>query len=444
MARATDFLSQTSGKLDEMFQTRQTDHGTILARNPKRRGMTRRSEKQANTRCQLANVSANYQLFRCKKMQTFEGKEAGQNDFNIFVQVNYDRNPVFITKQDRKCGGCVLGNYQYSLGSLNPIAISLTSAGSAQGGGVLVTNIGLGSLVIDANTTVGEFSAAVLANNKDWQTDDQLTFFYAEQMVDSEGVPRASMDPYRMVMNTTDQTKLWNVVSALGFSSVAAAGTGYVLGMGIALSNAGGSWIHSRNDGDGEKQVSTQRMKVVSDILASYQGEAAFLASAKSYGGINTREDFLDPVSTMADLGVASATVNAGGTEMSSGGGSGSGSGSGTQSGGSGSGTQQGGNSGGNSGGAETPTVTAPTISGDTPFEESTEVTMSGPADATIHYTLDGSTPTSASTAYTEALTLTDTTTVKAIAVKDGVSSTVASRTFTKGSGSGGGLQGED
>lgn len=430
MARATDFLSQTSGKLDEMFQTRQTDHGTILARNPKRRGMTRRSEKQANTRCQLANVSANYQLFRCKKMQSFEGKEAGQNDFNIFVQVNYDRNPVFITKQDRKCGGCVLGNYQYSLGSLNPIAISLNA------GGLLVTNIGLGSLVIDANTTVGEFSAAVLANNKDWQADDQLTFFYAEQMVDSEGVPRASMDPYRMVMSTTDQTKLWNVVSALGFSSVASAGTGYVLGMGIALSNAGGSWIHSRNDGDGEKQVSTQRMKVVSDILASYQGEAAFLASAKSYGGINTREDFLDPVSTMADLGVASASANAGGTEMSSGG-SGNGSGNGNGSGsGSGSGTQ--------SGGSETPTVNAPTISGDTPFEETTEVTISGPADATIHYTLDGSTPTSASTAYTEALTLTDTTTVKTIAVKDGVSSTVASRTFTKGSGSGGGLQGED
>lgn len=425
MARATDFLSQTSGKLDEMFQTRQTDHGTILARNPKRRGMTRRSEKQANTRCQLANVSANYQLFRCKKMQNFEGKEAGQNDFNIFVQVNYDRNPVFITKQDRKCGGCVLGNYQYSLGSLNPIAISLNA------GGVLVTNIGLGSLVIDANTTVGEFSAAVLANNKDWQADDQLTFFYAEQMVDSEGVPRASMDPYRMVMSTTDQTKLWNVVSALGFSSVSGPSTGsgtYVLGMGIALSNAGGSWIHSRNDGDGEKQVSTQRMKVVSDILASYQGEAAFLASAKSYGGINTREDFLDPVSTMADLGVASASANAGGTEMSTGGsGSGSSSGSGTQ-----------------SGGSETPTVNAPTISGDTPFEESTTVTISGPADATIHYTLDGSTPTSASTAYTEALTLTDTTTVKAIAVKDGVSSSVASRTFTKGSGSGGGLQGED
>lgn len=432
MARATDFLSQTSGKLDEMFQTRQTDHGTILARNPKRRGITRRSEKQANTRCQMANVSANYQLFRCKKMQTFEGKEAGQNDFNIFVQVNYDRNPVFITKQDRKCGGCVLGNYQYSLGSLNPIAITLNA------GGVLVTNIGLGSLVIDANTTVGEFSAAVLANNKDWQADDQLTFFYAEQMVDSEGVPRASMDPYRMVMSTSDQTKLWNVVSALGFSSLPLTADGlqgqYVLGMSIALSNAGASWIHSRKDGDGEKHVSTQRMKVVSDILATYQGEAAFLASAKSYGGINTREDYLDPVNTMADLGIAANENQNGGTQLSSGG---SGSGGGTQSGGSGSGTGSG--SGSTSGGSsETPTVAAPTISGTTPFEESTSVTMSGPAGATIRYTTDGSTPTSASTQYTEALTLTDTTTVKAVAVKDGVTSSVTSRTFTKGSGGGG------
>lgn len=321
MSKTTGFLSQTSGKLDDNFQTRQTDHGTFMARNPRKTATTRRSEKQANTRCQLPNAAANFRLFNGKLNEAFENKSAGVSDFNCFVQANYGKNPVYITKQECAGGGCVLGNYQYSLGSLNPIAISLNA------GGVLVTNIGLGSLVIDANTTVGEFSAAVLANNKDWQADDQLTFFYAEQMVDSEGVPRASVDPYRMVMSTTDQTKLWNVVSALGFSSVAAAGTGYVLGMGIALSNAGGSWIHSRNDGDGEKQVSTQRMKVVSDILASYQGEAAFLASAKSYGGINTREDFLDPVSTMADLGVASASANAGGTEMSSGGGSGSGGG---------------------------------------------------------------------------------------------------------------------
>ena len=86
-------------------------------------------------------------------------------------------------------------------------------------------------------------------------------------------------------------------------------------------------------------------------------------------------------------------------------------------------------------GGSQTPTVTAPTISGTTPFTETTSVTMSAENGASIYYTTDGSTPNSASTQYTEALTLSDTTTVKAIAIKDGESSSVASKTFTKGSG---------
>lgn len=92
----------------------------------------------------------------------------------------------------------------------------------------------------------------------------------------------------------------------------------------------------------------------------------------------------------------------------------------------------------GSGSGSETPTVNAPTISGTTPFEETTSVTMSGPEGASIYYTVDGSTPTASSTQYSEAITLTDTTTVKAVAVKDGVSSSVSSRTFTKGSGGGG------
>ena len=107
-------------------------------------------------------------------------------------------------------------------------------------------------------------------------------------------------------------------------------------------------------------------------------------------------------------------------------------------------GSSMGGNSGGSSTSSETPTVNAPSISGTTPFEETTEVTISGPAGASIYYTLDGSTPTASSTQYSEALTLSDTTTVKAIAIKDGISSSVATHTFTKGTGNGGGLQGED
>ena len=89
------------------------------------------------------------------------------------------------------------------------------------------------------------------------------------------------------------------------------------------------------------------------------------------------------------------------------------------------------GNSGnsGNSG-----TLASPTISGNTTFTESTQVTISGPDGAAIHYTTDGTVPTAESALYSEAFTLSATTTVKAIAIKDGQSSEVASRVFTKSS----------
>ena len=66
-----------------------------------------------------------------------------------------------------------------------------------------------------------------------------------------------------------------------------------------------------------------------------------------------------------------------------------------------------------------------------------TEVTITGPDEAEIRYTTDGSTPTAESSLYSEALTLSDTTTVKAIAIKNGVSSEVSTKTFIKSSGNG-------
>lgn len=75
--------------------------------------------------------------------------------------------------------------------------------------------------------------------------------------------------------------------------------------------------------------------------------------------------------------------------------------------------------------------VDAPVISGNTSFQVSTVVTMTAEEGATIRYTTDGSTPTSSSTIY-GSLMLTKTSTVKAVAIKGGVMSNVATMLFVK------------
>ncbi len=76
--------------------------------------------------------------------------------------------------------------------------------------------------------------------------------------------------------------------------------------------------------------------------------------------------------------------------------------------------------------------VQTPVITGTTPFDNSTEVTITAEDGATIHYTTDGNDPTSSSAEYSTAFTITETTTVKAIAVKGGKTSSIASKEFTK------------
>jgi hypothetical protein len=87
-------------------------------------------------------------------------------------------------------------------------------------------------------------------------------------------------------------------------------------------------------------------------------------------------------------------------------------------------------------------TVATPTFSPAAgTFTVTTPVSLSvATVGATIHYTTDGSTPTSSSPTYTGAISVSVTTTIKAIAVLTGMlDSTVASATYTISSGSGGG-----
>lgn len=78
--------------------------------------------------------------------------------------------------------------------------------------------------------------------------------------------------------------------------------------------------------------------------------------------------------------------------------------------------------------GSQTSTIAAPTNSGNTSFADFTQVMMSAESGSEIRYMTEGSTPTAESSLYSEALTIPATTTVKAIAIKNGVSSEVTSK----------------
>jgi predicted histone-like DNA-binding protein len=93
---------------------------------------------------------------------------------------------------------------------------------------------------------------------------------------------------------------------------------------------------------------------------------------------------------------------------------------------------EQGDDNGTGENGSQAQTVSAPQISGTTPFAETTSVSIQAEQGAEIRYTTDGSTPTAESTLYSAAFTLSNTATVKAIAISGGQSSEVASKTFTK------------
>lgn len=215
---------------------------------------------------------------------------------------------VYVPKSVRLNGGSVLAPYQITRGSMPSIAMTKGS------GGVLASDIQVGSLVIGAETTVADLANAVIALNEGWQAGDQLTFFYGVQTTDAvTGIPRARIYGYKVMLNPGDSTPLLEVVSGVGFTSVSAgagasgsgsASGGYVLGMDRAIVDGAAVWVHSREDGTGGLKVSTQFMYVDSSVLAGYQTSAAMAGAANSYGGINTQAVYLQPRSGVGRVGV--------------------------------------------------------------------------------------------------------------------------------------------
>lgn len=276
--------TKISGKVGQLLY-RQTRTGTVISELPVKPAIPRRSARQMDRRTQWGNLAAIYKQFDSMLRRGYENLPPQMSVFNAFIQANIDVVKVYITKAIRLNGGAILAPYQITRGSLPSISMAKNASN------ILVSSIRLGTLAIDANTTVGQFSQAIINNNDAFDEGDQLTFFHGIQTIDTvTRTPRATIRGYKVVLNTAEDTKLWDVVDRIGFSV-----TDNCLATSQQITNGAAVWVHSRETADGALKVSTQLFFVENSALATYQGRTAFTAAANSYGGINSAAVYLQP-----------------------------------------------------------------------------------------------------------------------------------------------------
>ena len=259
-----------------------------------------RTNAQMQTRTKWGNIIAMYKGIRPLLNYGFEAKPKTLSDYNMFVKVNMQRTPIYLTKQAVAGGACIATAYQISQGSLPAIVVS----GSGQNG---VTDIRLGGLTIGSNTTVADFSAAVVNNNPDYKYGDQISFFLVKQLVNANTeIPYCQFSAAKVILDAANEDKLADVTgSSHGFASAD--------GVLAHVGNDGDcayAWVHTRKS-DGKTLVSSQSLVSANTKEAEYKGDAAYNLSKSSYG--SSVESFLVPDGNATGSTASNNTPSGGG-----------------------------------------------------------------------------------------------------------------------------------
>ena len=297
-------LGYARGKVGDLVFSRRLGQQVTKAYNPS--PLNPKTEAQMVQRTKLAGLVAAYRAMRVILDHSFTNRKEGQTSYNVFISDNLAIAP-FLSKQQAAQGVVVVLPYVVSKGVLSRIFIS----GS---GDNAYTNIALGSLVIDDDTTIAEFSQAVVNNNAGWEYGDQLTYFSVIQTVlpGSSDFPHVSAQKFKVTLDQGNTETLRTYLPDYGSTTV----DGF-LGHGSHYAAGGFCWIHSRKDAQGALQVSTQEL--VCNIDNSQWFDVAQREYAiRSYG--STPEKYLVPGTDNASpvnvgVEIISATLAPGNTD---------------------------------------------------------------------------------------------------------------------------------
>lgn len=258
-----------------------------------------RTYSQITQRSQLANIVNLYRVLNVVLEKSFADKKPKQSDYNAFVSRNLNKVQLYFTKEMAAKQACVVAPYQITSGSI--ATIELTGIGDDA-----VTNIGLGAgFEITGETTVGEFSRAIIKNNVD--IIEGMALSYISVIQHSGGIdypPTATANYYQVTINSASEELLYSVMPEQAVAVV----DGF-LAHGAHVATGGFAWILSRKDENGKLQVSSQSLVINDDeTYMYYSSDQARADAILSYGG--QPDAFLTPGQKVASQPDSPASVS--------------------------------------------------------------------------------------------------------------------------------------
>lgn len=217
-----------------------------------------RSLAQMQQRVKLANLVGMYRANRSwMDGLAFSTRPQQWSDYNAFVSANIATNRIALTKEQAAAGTTIVAPYIVSRGSLPTIEVNPTTANVWQ------TNIGVGSLTIDAaTTTVADLSQAILANNNGLQQGLQLSLVMNYQQ-QSGSAYYVTTRYYEVILNPNDSSLL---SSRMDLQHVGVSGGNLAYTRGETDPIVGFAFILSLTESN-KTRVSTQRLVLTSETL---------------------------------------------------------------------------------------------------------------------------------------------------------------------------------
>lgn len=274
-----------------------TRNGETIARELAPQVNNPRSPAQMEQRVRLANLVSFYRANMRWMRGSFESKKDSESDYNAFVSANIGTTEVALTKSDVNSGAAVVAPYKITSGSLQPIETTLN-------GTDLTSNINVGALTINEDTTIGDLSAAIIENNAGIVEGMQLSIIINLQLASAgTGIPYITTRAYELIIQQDNTTLLSTAVPDEILE--VAGGTNPVLGIDTSeLGDGAAAFVISQTIG-GKTKVSTQSLVFFGSnaTYRNYTSSQQWALAVQSYG--EGADDFLNSNSAATASSVA-------------------------------------------------------------------------------------------------------------------------------------------